>query len=70
MIKTIILDEAKVNEFIKRLEEVKNTPPTSSVPSNFVGTFAIDSIERLLKCAKIEPQTTKPNQSLPYEVEH
>jgi len=63
MIKTIILDESKVNYFLKGLEDIKKkASPLAFVSESFVTSFAIDSIERLLESTKIEPKTTKTHK--------
>lgn len=71
MIKTIILDESVVNSFLTSLRMRKGM---ALVANETLKAESFSKVEEIimefLEVAKVKQQTTKTNQSLPYEFEH
>ena len=67
MIKTIILDESKVNAFLKDLEPNPRVCMALAEKQK-LSQRPIDVLKDFLEATKIEPQTNKQNSLTPYEV--
>lgn len=61
MIKTIILDESKVNAFLKELNAISGIILLNPTKES-VKYLLIERIEEFLKETKIEPQNTKTHK--------